>query len=179
MAIHFKPTRACATLRRNSGDRTPLHVFGPSLSGPAGWTRVVLMVEGLTGTMRRKARRSLVAVAVAAMLMGGCATNDTGATEVTLLAGSVTLQDLTGENRDSRVSDSPLTPLPPVKWFGSNPSVPSVQSVVKNPAFISTIARTTQTPRPAWRGRPRARALPGCPFRHTAAPGTRLRAAAP
>lgn len=40
---------------------------------------------------------------------------DTGATEVTLLEGSVTVQGLTGENRDSRVSDPPLAPLPPVK----------------------------------------------------------------
>ena len=66
----------------NSGGPTPLRAFGPSVSGPAGWTRVVLMVESLPGTMKRKARRSLVAMAIAATLMGGCATGDTGATEV-------------------------------------------------------------------------------------------------
>ena len=40
------------------------------------------MVESLPGTMKRKARRSLAAMAIAATLMGGCATGDTGAAEV-------------------------------------------------------------------------------------------------
>jgi phospholipid-binding lipoprotein MlaA len=40
------------------------------------------MVKSLSGTMKRKAHRSLVAMTVAATLMGGCAVNDTGAAEV-------------------------------------------------------------------------------------------------
>ncbi|TAJ37638.1 MAG: VacJ family lipoprotein [Reyranella sp.] len=66
----------------NSGGPTPLRAFGPSVSGPAGWTRVVLMVESLPGMMKRKARRSLAAMVIATTLMGGCATGDTGAAEV-------------------------------------------------------------------------------------------------
>ena len=40
------------------------------------------MVEVVSGTMSGRRRRSLVAMAVAATLMGGCASGDTGAAEV-------------------------------------------------------------------------------------------------
>ena len=40
------------------------------------------MLESVSGTMRRKARRSLLAMIAAAALLGGCATRDTGAAEV-------------------------------------------------------------------------------------------------
>src|SRR4249920_2285112 len=69
--MHFKVQLACASLRR----LWPI----PRAGGGPG---LALMIASVSKSMTAGVRRSVVAAAVAATLVGGCASGDTGAAEV-------------------------------------------------------------------------------------------------
>jgi len=71
--MHFKVQAACATL---------LPRFWPGIPRACGGPGLALMIESVSKSMTAGVRRSVFAAAVAAALVGGCASGDTGAAEV-------------------------------------------------------------------------------------------------
>ena len=69
----FKVQAACATLRPRFWPGIPRACGGPGLAS---------IIESVSKSMTAGVRRSVVAAAVAAALVGGCASGDTGAAEV-------------------------------------------------------------------------------------------------
>lgn len=81
--MHFKVQHSYATLRRHSGDTTPLLVHVARLCGPGGMDPgLALMIDKMTRVIAGNIRRSFVGVLAAAAMVGGCASGDTGAAEV-------------------------------------------------------------------------------------------------
>jgi phospholipid-binding lipoprotein MlaA len=82
-AMHFKVQGWCATLRSHSGGQRRFAYFGPGVVGAGGIDPgLALMIDGVMRGMTARIRRSIVVVAFAGLAMGGCASGDTGATEV-------------------------------------------------------------------------------------------------
>jgi len=71
--MHFKVQAACATL---------LPRFWPGIPRACGGPGLALIIESVFKSMTAGVRRSVFAAAVAAALVGGCASGDTGAAEV-------------------------------------------------------------------------------------------------
>ena len=72
-AMSFKVQAPCARLD---------FMIGPAFSGPGGQTGLASMIASVSKSMAVSARRSVAAAALAAALVGGCASGDTGAAEV-------------------------------------------------------------------------------------------------
>src|SRR5260370_14419179 len=70
--MHFKVQAACATL---------LPRFWPGIPRACGGPGLALIIDSGSRSMTAGVRRSVVAAATAAILMGGCASGDTGAAE--------------------------------------------------------------------------------------------------
>src|SRR5260370_37316270 len=71
--MHFKVQAACATL---------LPRFWPGIPRACGGPGLALIIESVSKSMTAGVRRSVVAAATAAILLGGCASGGTGAAEV-------------------------------------------------------------------------------------------------
>src|SRR5713226_10492065 len=71
--MHCKVQAACATLPPR---------FWPGIPRACGGPGLALIIESVSKSMTAGVRRSVVAAVMAATLVGGCASGDTGAAEV-------------------------------------------------------------------------------------------------